>query len=196
MPSGDVPDWSSSTSSPWRWEQVAAGCYELQPSWFPLLWIASNELPLEEALIPFLVTRRGRPLVDFCAWALRHRPVAWTWRMLQYVPMTQAQREELLRYFPPTDDPEVLENREQIARGLVKVFPKLREEMLDEGEKRGLDKGKVVEARKAVERVLRRRNLAVSEAQAAQLAACDDLDTLERWLDLAITAASTAEVFG
>jgi flagellar biosynthesis/type III secretory pathway protein FliH len=132
--------------------------------------------------------------------------------MLQYVPMTQAQREELLRYFPPTDDPEVLQNREEIARGLVKVFPKLREEMinegkklgLDEGEKRGIDKGKklgldegkVAEARKAVERVLRRRNLAVSEAQAAQLAACDDLDTLERWLDLAITAANTAEVFG
>jgi flagellar biosynthesis/type III secretory pathway protein FliH len=66
----------------------------------------------------------------------------------------------------------------------------------DEGEKRGLDKGKVAEARKAVERVLRRRNLAVSEAQAAQLAACDDLDTLERWLDLAITAANSAEVFG
>ena len=208
----NVPDWASSTSSPWRWEQVAAGCYELQPCWFSLLWVASNELPLDEALIPFLVTRRGRPLVDFCVWALEHRPVAWTWRMLQYVPMTQAQREELLRYFPPTDDPEVLQNREEIARGLVKVFPKLREEMinegkklgLDEGEKRGIDKGKklgldegkVAEARKAVERVLRRRNLAVSEAQAAQLAACDDLDTLERWLDLAITAANTAEVFG
>ena len=144
------------------------------------------------------------------------------------VTMTQAQREELLRYFPPTDDPEVLQNREQIARGLVKVFPKLREEMLeeakklgldegkklgldegkklgldegkkfgiDEGEKRGLDKGTVEEARKAVERVLRRRNLAVSEAQAAQLAACEDLDTLERWHDLAITAANATEVFG
>ena len=35
------------------------------------------------------------------------------------LPMTQAQREELLRYSPPTDDSEVLQNREQIARGLV-----------------------------------------------------------------------------
>jgi hypothetical protein len=48
-------------------------------------------LPLDEALIPFLVTRRGRLLVDFCAWALQRRPVAWVWRMLQYVPMTQVQ---------------------------------------------------------------------------------------------------------
>jgi hypothetical protein len=197
---GHVPEWSTSAASPWRWERVAAGCYALQPCWFSLLWVASNELPLDEALIPFLVTRRGRPLVDFCAWALQRRPVAWVWRMLQYVPMTQVQREELLRYFPPTDDPEVLENREQIARGLVKVFPKLREEMIEEAEKRGIDKGaragKVEEARKAVERVLRRRNLAVSEAQAAQLATCDDLATLEQWLDLAITAASATEVFG
>jgi hypothetical protein len=33
----------------------------------------------------------------------------------------------------------------------------------------------------------------VSEAQAAQFAACKDLDTLERWHDLAITAASADE---
>jgi flagellar biosynthesis/type III secretory pathway protein FliH len=135
--------------------------------------------------------------------------------------MTQTQREELLRYFPPTDDPEVLQNREALLRGLVKVFPKLRDEMiaearndgldegkrlgldegkqlgLDEGKKLGLDEGarvgKVEEARKAVERVLRRRGLAVTEAQAAQIATCNDLDTLERWHDLAITAASADE---
>jgi hypothetical protein len=208
-----VPEWASSATSPWRWEQVASGCYALQPSWFSLLWIASNELPLDEALLPFLVTRRGRPLVDFCAWALEHRPVAWVWRMLQYVPMTETQREELLRYFPPTDDPEVLQNREALLRGLVKVFPKLRDEMiaeakdegkrlgldegkrlgLDEGEKRGLDKGKVEEARKAVLRVLSRRGLALTEEQRAQIEACSDLATLERWHDQAITATSADE---
>ncbi len=118
----------------------------------------------------------------------------------------------MLRYFPPTDDPEVLENRQQILQGLVKVFPKLRDQLIaeakDEGEKRGLDKGKklgldegkragkVEEARKAVERVLRRRGLAVSEEQVVRLTACNDLDTLERWLDLAVTAATTDEVFG
>jgi hypothetical protein len=105
----------------------------------------------------------------------------------------RGQREQFLRYFPPTDDPEVLENREQIARGLLKVFPKLRDEMLEEARDHGLDEGKVEEARKAVERVLRRRGLAVSEAQAAQLAACHDLETLERWHDLAITAATADE---
>jgi hypothetical protein len=36
---------------------------------------------------------------------------------------------------------------------------------------------------------------ALIEAQ-AQLAACHDLATLERWHDLAITAANAADVFG
>ncbi len=66
---------------------------------------------------------------------------------------------------------------------------------LDKGERLGIGKGKVVEARKAVERVMRKRNLAMSEEQAAQLAACEQLDTLERWLDIAITAATADEVF-
>jgi hypothetical protein len=81
------------------------------------------------------------------------------------------------------------------------MAPEVQEELLldgkklglDEGKKLGLDEGKVEEARRAVERVLRRRGLAVSEAQAAQLAACHDLETLERWLDLAITAANADE---
>jgi hypothetical protein len=38
--------------------------------------------------------------------------------------------------------------------------------------------------------------LALGDAQAAQLADCHDLDTLERWLDLAITASTSTDVFG
>jgi flagellar biosynthesis/type III secretory pathway protein FliH len=98
---------------------------------------------------------------------------------------------------------------EQVQKLVEEYENRIREEAhllgLNEGERRGLDKGKklgldegtragkVEEARKAVERVLRRRGLPLSEAQTAQLADCHDLDTLERWLDLAITAASTDE---
>jgi hypothetical protein len=157
MVTSHVPDWAISPSSPWRWKRVAAGCYTLGPSWFPLLWVASNELPLHPALIPFLVTRRGRPLVDFYRWSLEHRPVAWVMRMLQYVPMTQSQRDEFYRDFPPTDDPEILENRRQaeeflsqLMQRLLKVrddaFEKARREGeqlgLDEGKKLGIDEGK------------------------------------------------------
>jgi hypothetical protein len=97
------------------------------------------------------------------------------------------------------------ERNRRTAKLVLLMAPEVRDEILldgkmlglKEGKKLGLDEGakagKVEEARKAVERVLRRRGLAVSEAQAAQLAACHDLDTLERWLDLAITATSADE---
>jgi predicted transposase/invertase (TIGR01784 family) len=88
----------------------------------------------------------------------------------------------------------------QDARGALTMAHRLglergRREGRAEGKADGLREGKVAEARKAVERVLRKRNLAMSEAQEGQLMACDDLDMLERWLDLAITATSPDEIF-
>jgi hypothetical protein len=58
--------------------------------------------------------------------------------------------------------------------------------MLDEGVKAG----QLGEARRLVLRVLARRGLPVSAEQQARVEACSDLATLERWHDLAITAAS------
>jgi hypothetical protein len=43
-------------------------------------------------------------------------------------------------------------------------------------------------------RVLARRRLLVGDAQRAQIAACDDAATLERWLDRAVDAASASDV--
>jgi hypothetical protein len=106
------------------------------------------------------------------------------------------------------DDEERRALMEQVQKLVEEYENRIREEAhllgLNEGERRGLDKGKklgldegkVEEARRAVERVLRCRGLPVSEAQAAQLAACHDLDTLERWHDLAITASTSTDVFG
>jgi len=47
----------------------------------------------------------------------------------------------------------------------------------------------------AVLRVLARRNVAVSDEQREQISACTDLETLDRWLDRAVTAASADELF-
>ena len=49
--------------------EVAPGCYQVGPYPFSFLWIAANELPLQDELIPFLVTRSGRALDEFCLWA-------------------------------------------------------------------------------------------------------------------------------
>ena len=47
----------------------------------------------------------------------------------------------------------------------------------------------------AVLRVLARRNIAVSDEQRERISACTELETLDRWLDRAVTAASTDELF-
>jgi hypothetical protein len=99
------------------------------------------------------------------------------------------------------DDGERRALMEQAQKLVEEYENRLREEAhllsLNEGERQGLDKGKKLGLDEGkVEQVLRRRGLPLSEAQAAQLAACHDLETLERWLDLAITASTSTDVFG
>jgi DNA-binding transcriptional ArsR family regulator len=74
---------------------------------------------------------------------------------------------------------------ESEEKGLVKG--------VKQGRREGEKKGRVVEARNAVRRVLARRGLALDAEHAARIDACTDLATLERWLDQAVAAASTAE---
>jgi hypothetical protein len=71
---------------------------------------------------------------------------------------------------------------------------------LEAGRVAGLEAGRVAgalaEARRAVGRVLSRRGLAMTAEQQARFDTCEDLATLERWLDQAITAASADEALG
>ena len=58
---------------------------------------------------------------------------------------------------------------------------------------RGAREGELRGELKALQRVLARRGLALTAEQQAQVAACTDPETLERWLDQAVTAASADE---
>ncbi len=204
-----------------RLTSCGPGCYRLELGVVEVLWIAANELPLHEALLPLLVARSGKKLVELVRWAMLRRPVAWVTRLLQWSSMSPEQvrelEEEMRAYgLKQGETEEERERNRRTAKLVLLMAPEVRDEILldgkmlglKEGKKLGLDKGKklgldegtrmgkVAEARKAVERVLRRRNLPVSAEQSALIASCDDLNTLERWLDLAITAANADEVFG
>ncbi|WP_438024939.1 hypothetical protein [Sorangium sp. So ce233] len=69
-----VPDWLRAQRA-----LVAIGpaCYRVEPSPFPFLWIAANELPLRDELVPFLVARSGRALDEFARWVAPRMPLAW-----------------------------------------------------------------------------------------------------------------------
>jgi hypothetical protein len=182
-----VPEWIGAAR---RLLRLAPGCYRVEPAWFSFVWIAANELPLREELVPFLLARSGRPLEEFARWVAPLRPLDWLLDMVQYTTMSTTVREEILRQFGPTDDPEVLARRRHIAEVLA---PMERERWTDEGRSEGRTEGRLVEARAALCRVLARRGLQLSPEEQARIEACDDLAVLERWLDQAITASTAAE---
>jgi hypothetical protein len=154
-------------------------------STFPFLWIAANELPLVDALVPFLVARSGRALEEFALWVVARRPWEWVMDMVEYTTMSATFLEELERRHPPTDDPEIRARRRWIGRLVLKHDPEFRREVLDEG--------MLLEARRLLRRVLTVRGLALAPDDEARIDACTESATLERWLEQAMSAATTAE---
>jgi hypothetical protein len=88
------------------------------------------------------------------------------------------------------------EERRALMVQVQKLVEAYENRLREEAHLAGLGEGKVEEARRAVLRVLTRRGLVVSLEQQAQVEACGDLATLERWLDQAITAANTDDALG
>jgi hypothetical protein len=101
--------------------------------------------------------------------------------------MSTAAQDDLRRYvFAKTDDPEIRARQRMIIEWALEASPETREKLTGEGRV----EGRVEEARKALRRVLKARRLALEADNEAQIDACTDLDTLERWLDQAAIAAS------
>lgn len=171
-------------------ELVAAGVYRVGPSPFEFLWIAANELPLADELIPFLIARSGRPLDAFAGWVKTRRPIEWLLRVLEFLPMSAAADKDLRSYvFPKTDDPVIRARQQMIAEWAVEASPEMREKLVDEGRL----EGRLTEARSSLRHVLTLRGLVLSGEQEEQIDACSDLDTLRRWHHQAVVVASAAE---
>jgi len=122
----------------WTCERIAPGCYRIDPTWFPSMWIAANELPLADEFVPFLVARSGRALVEFAWWVATRRPPEWVLNMVQILPMPISTREDLLRYIPRTDDPEIRARQRHVAKVLVDMDPELQRELTERGRDEGL----------------------------------------------------------
>jgi hypothetical protein len=181
-----LPRWLTKMRGPVR---IAPGCYWIEPQWQRFLWIAANELPLLEELVPFLMARSGQALDEFVRWVAPRRPFDWVLTMLEYLPMSMPTREELLWRFRKVDDPEIEARRQRILEVLLEASPQTRRQLIEEGQL----EGRLAEARSAVRRVLARRQLTPSQGENARIDACTDLATLERWLDRAVTAASVSD---
>jgi hypothetical protein len=188
-----VPEWLEETRRPVRF---APGCYCVEPHGRSFLWIAANELPLLDELVPFLMARSGQSLDEFGRWVAPRRPLEWVLAMLEYLPMSTLAREDLLWRFGKVEDPEIEARRQRILDFLLEASPKTQQQLIDKGIEEGIETGRLSEARAALRRVLVRRQLTPSKDDDARIEACTDLTTLERWLDRAITAASASDVLG
>ena len=181
-----VPEWLGQARTPVR---VAPGCYRVEPPGPYFLWVAANELPLRDELVPFLLARSGRALDEFGRWVAPRRPLEWVLSMLKCLAMSTTVREELLWRFAKTDDPEVEARQDRILEVLLSVRPQVKQRLVDEG----VEQGRLAEARAALHRVLARRGFMLSSDDEARIEACADLATLERWFDQAFTAPTVSE---
>lgn len=58
--------------------------------------------------------------MEFARWVVRQQPAEWVARMLECVPMTPAEQNEILKYIQPTKDPERLKRRTHIMAELTR----------------------------------------------------------------------------
>jgi hypothetical protein len=186
-----LPQWLDEVYAPVR---GTPGCYWVEPQWQRFLWIAANELPLVDELIPFLLARSGEALDEFCRWVAPRRPLDWVLSMLDYLPMSMPTHEELLWRFGPAEDPAIEARRQRLLDFLLETSPQKKQQLIDKGLLEGQLAGRLTEARAALRRVLASRQLTPSKDDDARIDACTDLATLERWHDRAITAASVLDV--
>lgn len=165
-------------------ERMAPGCYRVMPASFSFLWIASNELPLAAELVPFLVTRSGRALDEFVRWALTSQPPAWLARMVEFLPMSLEGQRALIQFLSK-DDPALREKQIFVAKTWLENYPEITGKLIEEG--------RLIEARSNLRAALAARGLALGVEDEAKIGGCSDLATVERWLQQAIHASSTAE---
>jgi hypothetical protein len=185
---GDLPLWVLASRVPAvlgkrrSVKKIAEGCHRIETGSYQYIWIAANELPLREELLPFLIARSGEPLDELARWVRGRRPSAWIERMLKCLPMSAAVYDDLIRFVLAEPEDDLMAQRQrQTVRVFLDMAPDVKAEVISDAD------------RAALRRVLARRKLPLHADEQARIDACTDLPTLERWLEQAVDAASVAE---
>jgi hypothetical protein len=67
--------------------------------------------------------------------------------------------------------------------------------LFSESQRRAFDKGFVEARTEDIVTILQARGVAITDDQRKRILACGDISILDRWLDRAVTASSTDELF-
>ncbi len=186
-----LPAWAKDRYRP---VEVAPGCHRWAHEHFKGLWIAANELPLRDELIPFLITRTGQPLLQFLRWTFERKPWPWVEDLLFSLGMLSQEAYDFIKYRYPLADEESKRNVESWIFAFIEEWPDLKEALtkpaIDTAVEKAVETTALREARDVVVRILRLRKLDVRPEQLAQIEACTDIANLRRWHDQAVTASS------
>ena len=101
-------------------------------------------------------------------------------------------REEFLKKFASSDDPESEALEQLIVETLLEAHPYMKKRLWKTYIE-AFDKGRLLAVRATLCQVLRGRGLALQPADEARIEACEHLDTLMQWHARAVTASSVAE---
>jgi len=106
------------------------------------LWVAANDLPLHDALLPFLQVRSGRRRVEFIQWLVSKDELpGWFGRWMEAVKMDPADKElfDTTRHDTPDDGPWA--TPEQVRNHFIRQVPELRQKLLDLARREGRQEG-------------------------------------------------------
>jgi hypothetical protein len=126
----NLPGWLSQYTDI---EDAGPGCYRLWLGVFDSYWIASNELPEREELIPFLVTRWGKPLERFVRWVASRRTPDWVKLLMKELKMNDTFVTDMLKTLPPQKDPQLIRQGEIITRDYLENHPRVKAELVEVG---------------------------------------------------------------
>lgn len=116
----------------------APGCWRVGPHDHDALWIAANELPLREDLLPLLIARSGKPLIEFLGWSMSVRGPEWVRKVIQDMRMSADTAEESLVY--PDDEAEQTLIKTRLTKRLLECYPAAANEILEKAREEGVEK--------------------------------------------------------
>lgn len=101
-------------------EELSSAIYRMEPASYEVYLVVSNELEMREDLIPFLVTRTGQKLIDFCKWLYVTCPERGE-ELMELAPMSDAQHEELMEQLKEPELAERLRRKRRLAETMAEI---------------------------------------------------------------------------
>jgi hypothetical protein len=184
-----LPDWL--TASPMAITVEAPGCHRVQAGLNPVWWITANDLPLEEALLPFLLARSGKHRVELAQWLSHKRDFSTVREMIRVFRMNKVNLQDYLRYEKEDEEAGDRALREFLEAGL-EAFPDIADKIRREAQEEAQRAVREASLR-AVLQILRVRFGADEAAWTPRLASLDE-DALQALHLRALQVSDEAEL--